>query len=85
VRLGVPVVPVYMEGLQKVLPKGQKVPRPGRVRVSFGEALSFEPETPYDVATQSIEGAVRLLGVRDQGSGIRDQGSGVRDQGSGIR
>ncbi|HEX9990180.1 MAG TPA: lysophospholipid acyltransferase family protein [Chloroflexia bacterium] len=69
VRLGVPVVPVYMEGLHKVLPKGQKVPRPGRVQVSFGNALSFEPETPYDLATQAIEGAVRALG---EGSGVGD-------------
>jgi long-chain acyl-CoA synthetase len=61
VELQVPVVPVRLTGLHDVLPKGQAVPRRGRVTVHFGPALRFAPGTPYAEATQSIEAAVRSL------------------------
>ncbi len=35
----VPVVPAYIEGTSQVLPKGRFVPRPHRVRVTFGQPL----------------------------------------------
>ena len=38
-RLGVPVVPVRIAGLDKVLHHTWRMARPGRVRVSFGEPL----------------------------------------------
>jgi 1-acyl-sn-glycerol-3-phosphate acyltransferase len=40
-ELGVPVVPAYIEGTNRILPKGRFVPRPGDVTVRFGEALEL--------------------------------------------
>lgn len=39
-----PVVPIYIEGSGKVLPRGQVIPRPGRLRVRFGSPLHFALE-----------------------------------------
>lgn len=39
VRAGVPVVPVAIEGAFEVLPTGPFRPRPGRIRVSFGDPI----------------------------------------------
>jgi 1-acyl-sn-glycerol-3-phosphate acyltransferase len=41
-ELGVPVIPAYIEGTHRILPKGSALPRSGPVRVRFGEALSIE-------------------------------------------
>ena len=39
---GVPVIPVAMVGTDKILPPGQKVPRPGRIQVRIGKPLLFD-------------------------------------------
>lgn len=39
-----PVVPAYIEGSGRVLPRGRVIPRPGRVRVRFGAPLRFTGE-----------------------------------------
>src|SRR5262249_44077202 len=36
-ELGLPVVPIYIDGLFKILPKGRTLPRPGRVHVTIGQ------------------------------------------------
>jgi 1-acyl-sn-glycerol-3-phosphate acyltransferase len=38
-ELGVPVIPAYVEGTHRILPKGRFVPRPGSVSVRFGAPL----------------------------------------------
>ncbi len=38
----VPVIPVAMFGTLRMLPPGQKLPRPGRVRVLIGKPLQFD-------------------------------------------
>ena len=38
---GAPVVPAYVEGTGRALPRGRSLPRPVKVRVSFGAPLSF--------------------------------------------
>ncbi|WP_211258860.1 lysophospholipid acyltransferase family protein [Spirillospora albida] len=40
-RTGAPVVPVAIEGTDRVQPRGRAVPRPGRISLRFGEALEF--------------------------------------------
>ncbi|HVW32988.1 MAG TPA: lysophospholipid acyltransferase family protein [Acidimicrobiia bacterium] len=40
VRSGRPVVPVYLDGTRHVWPKGQRLPRPYKVTVTFGTPLS---------------------------------------------
>jgi len=41
IELGVPLVPAYIEGSHRILPKGHSVPRPGSLTVRFGRALSL--------------------------------------------
>ena len=38
---GAPVVPAYLEGTGRALPRGRWLPRPGKMRVIFGPSLSF--------------------------------------------
>lgn len=59
VELDVPVVPVRIEGLERILPKGRTLPRRGRATITFGRPLRFEAGTSYNAATTEIEEAVR--------------------------
>lgn len=61
VEMAVPVVPVWLEGVGQVLPKGRRLPRPAPVTVRFGPPLRFCAGTSYPVATKAIEEAVRSL------------------------
>lgn len=38
---GAPVVPAYIEGTGRILPRGRWVPRSGKIRVSFGPSRCF--------------------------------------------
>lgn len=38
----VPVIPVAMLGTERMLPPGQRIPRPGRVKILVGEPLLFD-------------------------------------------
>jgi long-chain acyl-CoA synthetase len=60
-RLGLPVVPVRMEGLEKVLHTSSHFPRPGRVKVSWGSAMKLRGED-YGALAKKVEEAVRSLG-----------------------
>jgi 1-acyl-sn-glycerol-3-phosphate acyltransferase len=60
-RLRLPVVPVHLDGLYTVLPKGTHWPRPGPVRVRFGTPLELPPSTSCEAATKALEDAVRVL------------------------
>ncbi len=59
-RLRIPVVPVRIEGLERVLHKSAKFPAPGRVSIKFGPPLKLEGED-YAVLAKRIEEAVRSL------------------------
>ena len=59
-RLRVPVVPIRIVGLERVLHKSAGFPKPGRVRVRFGPALRIEGDD-YAVLAKQIEDAVRKL------------------------
>ena len=59
-RLGVPVVPVRIVGLDKVLHHTWRMARPGRVRVSFGTPLHLAGDD-YEVLAKQVEDAVRDL------------------------
>ncbi len=41
VRLQVPLIPVHLHGLERVLPPDGRWPRRGKVRVRFGAPLRF--------------------------------------------
>ncbi len=57
-RLRVPVVPVKLEGLEKVLHRTARMATPGRAVVKFGKPLRLEGED-YAGLAREIEGAVR--------------------------
>jgi long-chain acyl-CoA synthetase len=59
-RLGIPVVPVRLEGLERVLHKSARFPAPGRARVKFGPPLRLEGDN-YAALARQIEDAVRKL------------------------
>jgi long-chain acyl-CoA synthetase len=59
-RLGVPVVPVRIEGLEKVLHHTWSMARPGRVRVAFGPPLRLVGDD-YEALARQVEEAVRAL------------------------
>jgi long-chain acyl-CoA synthetase len=59
-RLNVPVVPVRIEGLDKVLHPTWKMARPGRVRVAFGAPLRLAGDD-YEALARQAEEAVRKL------------------------
>jgi long-chain acyl-CoA synthetase len=59
-RLDVPVVPVRLDGLDRILHHTWTFPRPGRARVSFGPAMSLKGND-YAALAAEVEAAVRRL------------------------
>jgi 1-acyl-sn-glycerol-3-phosphate acyltransferase len=41
---GLPVIPVAMHGTEHLLPPGQIIPRPSRIKITIGKPLTFGPE-----------------------------------------
>ncbi len=60
-RLSVPVVPVRLEGLDRILHHSWRFPQRGRGSVTFGAPMSLTGNDYKDLASK-IEGAVRDLG-----------------------
>jgi len=59
-RLGVPVVPVRLDHVDRVLPTGSTWARPTRVRVAFGKPLELQGDD-YAALAQQVEDAVKAL------------------------
>jgi 1-acyl-sn-glycerol-3-phosphate acyltransferase len=59
-RLDVPVVPVRLEGVDRVLHHTWHMARPGRVRVAFGAPMRLTGED-YEALAKQVEDAVRAL------------------------
>jgi long-chain acyl-CoA synthetase len=59
-KLGVPVVPVRIDGMERVLHKSWKMTRMGRVRIAFGPPLHLSGDDYLALARQ-LEEAVRRL------------------------
>lgn len=64
IKTGVPVVPVHLEGTGRIYARGDKRPRPGSTRVTFGrplypvegdDARRFAPRIEAEVATLADE------------------------------
>jgi 1-acyl-sn-glycerol-3-phosphate acyltransferase len=58
---GVPIVPAYVDGMYEVMPRFRRVPRPGRVTVTFGGPVAAEPHEDYDSFIGRVESIVRKL------------------------
>ena len=59
-KLGVPVVPVRIAGLDQVLHHTWKMARPGRVRVAFGKPMTLSGDD-YEALAKEVEQAVKRL------------------------
>jgi long-chain acyl-CoA synthetase len=59
-KLDVPIVPVRIEGLDRVLHHSWRMAKPGRVRVAFGKPMHLAAED-YEALARQVEDAVRSL------------------------
>jgi long-chain acyl-CoA synthetase len=64
-ELGLPVVPIHLDGAYGILPKGRGWPRPGPLTVRIGEPIRVSRELSNSEASAALEDAVRRLGSRD--------------------
>lgn len=60
-KLNAPVIPAYISGSDKALPKGAKFIRRGRISVSFGKQINIERGMPYQDIAQLIMANIRQL------------------------
>jgi len=58
---GVELIPVYLENLNRILPKGEVLPVPILSRVTFGPAFSLEPNEPKRAFLKRARAAVCAL------------------------
>ncbi|MBX0330613.1 1-acyl-sn-glycerol-3-phosphate acyltransferase [Oscillochloris sp. ZM17-4] len=56
---GTPVIPTYVSGTARVMPKGKVVPRPYRVTVRFGEPMLVKAHPKHRATWQSAADEVR--------------------------
>jgi long-chain acyl-CoA synthetase len=59
-RLGVPVVPIRLRGLEKILPRHARWPRLGHVEIAFGPPLQLKGQD-YAAVAKQVEEAVLAL------------------------
>lgn len=65
---GATVVPVYVTGSGRAWPRGRRLPRPGKVRVTFGTPLEFQEsgarrKESYETASRAMMAAIARLKV----------------------
>jgi 1-acyl-sn-glycerol-3-phosphate acyltransferase len=57
----VPVIPIYMEGLRAIMPKGSREPRPGPVQARIGKPVWLTDVASVPEAITLLENAMREL------------------------
>jgi 1-acyl-sn-glycerol-3-phosphate acyltransferase len=71
---GATVIPVYVRGSGRAWPRGQRLPRPAKVVVTFGPPLRFQRvsgadrKAQYEAASRQMMAAIAAL--RDGGVGV---------------
>lgn len=60
-KLNVPVIPVFVKGTERVLPKGAKFVVSAKVTVCFGKQIHIERRMPYQDIAQLILDRIRHL------------------------
>jgi 1-acyl-sn-glycerol-3-phosphate acyltransferase len=58
---GTPVVPMHIRGARQIMPRGQRLPLPGPIRVRIGKPMTPAPKEGTREFTFRIENAVRTL------------------------
>ena len=54
VKSGVPVIPVFVSGTEKVMPPGSRSFTRNPVAVHFGPPVNFDPKAPYETIADTI-------------------------------
>lgn len=67
-RPQIDLVPVWIDNLNRVMPKGEIIPIPLICTVTFGEALRVEPDETRDVFTARAEAALLALSPKQEGA-----------------
>ena len=60
-KSGAVVIPAFVSGTEKALPKGAKFFRFSRIRVKFGAPIKIDKDKPYEEIAQDILKDIRLL------------------------
>ncbi|MFP4472329.1 MAG: lysophospholipid acyltransferase family protein [Candidatus Omnitrophota bacterium] len=60
-KSGVPVVPVFISGSDRALPRGAKFPRRVPIRIYVGHPVHFPPETSYEDISHSVMDHIHAL------------------------
>jgi long-chain acyl-CoA synthetase len=60
-QLGIPVVPIRLQGYDRILHASWNLPRPGRASIAFGAPLGLTGDD-YRALAQRVEDAIRALG-----------------------
>ena len=60
-QANVPVVPAYLEGLDRLMPRGTRIPQPGPALVRFGPPVSLEEIESVPEGTERLRSAVLAL------------------------
>jgi 1-acyl-sn-glycerol-3-phosphate acyltransferase len=68
---GTPVVPMHIRGAYQVMPRGQKLPLPGPVRVRIGKPMAPGPKEGSREFTARVEKAVRHLAAEPKQEDIQ--------------
>ena len=61
IQTGAAVVPAYVHGSGRALPRGRWLPRPAKVRVTFGAPLTFPKATGRDRKAQYEEASRQMM------------------------
>lgn len=64
IKTAVPVIPVLISGTRKILPKGARLIRPGKISVHFGKQISLERSMPYQDIAKAIMENIRHLSCK---------------------
>jgi len=59
-NMNIPIIPVYLEGIGRVLPKGNKIMLPGITKIYFGNPIFLENESVEEIV-EKAENAVHDL------------------------
>jgi 1-acyl-sn-glycerol-3-phosphate acyltransferase len=68
---GTPVVPMHIRGAYQVMPRGQKVPLPGPVRVRIGKPMTPAKTEGTREFTARVETAVRELSAEEKNPDVQ--------------
>ncbi|TMG64044.1 MAG: 1-acyl-sn-glycerol-3-phosphate acyltransferase [Chloroflexi bacterium] len=63
---GTPVVPMHIQGAFQVMPRGQRLPVPGPIRVRIGKPMTVRRAEGSREFTARVENAVRTLAASDK-------------------